>query len=54
MCIRDRRRTREDPFVESRIYAPSGLIATPSEKALEKQWATLPLELRTPTGGGHH
>lgn len=48
------RRTREDPFVESRIYAPSGLIATPSEKALEKQWAALPLELRTPTGGGHH
>ena len=43
----------EDPFVESRFYAPSGLVATPSEKALEKQWQALPLEQRTPTGGGH-
>ena len=29
----------EDPYVESKIYAPAGLFATPSEKALEAQWA---------------
>lgn len=28
----------EDPEVPSRIYAPSGLIASPSEKELEKRW----------------
>lgn len=48
------RGTHEDPVVESRFYAPSGLVAMPSEKALEKQWRALPLEQRTPTGGGHH
>ena len=48
------RRTHEDPYVESRFYAPSGLGATPSEKALAKQWDALPIEQRTPTGGGHH
>ncbi len=31
----------EDPFVPSRIYAPSGLIASPAEKELEAQWAGL-------------
>lgn len=29
----------EDPFVESQFYAPSGLIPSPSERALEKEWA---------------
>ncbi|MEV1293341.1 carbon starvation CstA family protein [Pseudonocardia sp. NPDC049635] len=28
----------EDPVVPSRIYAPSGLIASPSEKELEQRW----------------
>lgn len=29
----------EDPAVPSKIYAPSGMIMTPSEKALDEQWA---------------
>ena len=29
----------EDPPVQSRIYAPSGMVAMASEKALAKQWA---------------
>ena len=29
----------EDPFVESHIYAPSGLIPSKAERALEKEWA---------------
>jgi len=32
----------EDPVAPSRIYAPSGLIATKAERALEAQWAALP------------
>ncbi|MBB5750438.1 carbon starvation CstA family protein [Micrococcus sp. TA1] len=42
----------EDPRVESRIYAPSGLISTPAEKALEAQWKALPPE-RQPVRGRH-
>jgi carbon starvation protein len=34
----------EDPRVESRIYAPAGLISTPAEKELEAQWKALPPE----------
>ena len=30
---------KDDPFVESAIYAPADLIPTHSEKELEKQWA---------------
>ena len=29
----------EDPYVESRIYAPSGLVPTPAERELEREWA---------------
>ncbi|GAB2894341.1 carbon starvation CstA family protein [Neomicrococcus lactis] len=36
----------EDPVVESRMYAPAGLISSPSEKELEKQWSSLPAELQ--------
>ena len=36
----------EDPRVESRIYAPSGLMPTPAEKELEARWAALPPELQ--------
>ncbi|MGD6979995.1 MULTISPECIES: carbon starvation CstA family protein [Citricoccus] len=42
----------EDPRVESRIYAPSGLISTPAEKELEAQWKALPPE-RQPVRGRH-
>ncbi|HEY4615207.1 MAG TPA: carbon starvation CstA family protein, partial [Citricoccus sp.] len=34
----------EDPRVESRIYAPAGIILTPAEKELEAQWKALPPE----------
>ena len=30
--------SRENPYVQSKIYAPSGMIETPAEKELEKQW----------------
>ncbi|MBO3085458.1 carbon starvation CstA family protein [Cellulomonas fengjieae] len=40
----------EDPAVPSRTFAPSGWIATPAEKELERQWADLPG--RVPAG--HH
>jgi len=36
----------EDPRVESRIYAPAGLVATPAEKELEAKWKALPAELQ--------
>jgi carbon starvation protein len=40
----------EDPAVPSRIYAPSGFVPTPAEKALAQQWAeTVPARPR-----GHH
>lgn len=29
----------EDPYVESRLFAPAGLTATAAEKDVEKQWA---------------
>ena len=34
----------EDPRVESRIYAPAGIILTPAEKDLEAQWKALPAD----------
>jgi carbon starvation protein len=36
--------THEDAPVASRRFAPAGLIATPAEKALEREWAALPAE----------
>jgi carbon starvation protein len=42
----------EDPRVESRIYAPAGIISTPAEKELEAQWKALPPE-RQPVRGRH-
>jgi carbon starvation protein len=30
--------------VASRRFAPAGLIATPAEKALEREWAELPAD----------
>ena len=32
----------EDPPVASRRFAPSGVIATKAEKAIEREWAALP------------
>lgn len=32
----------EDPRVESRLYAPAGMLPTPSEKALLAQWDAVP------------
>ncbi|MBN9735801.1 MULTISPECIES: carbon starvation CstA family protein [unclassified Pseudonocardia] len=40
----------EDPAVPARIYAPAGMIATPAEKELEKQWAGT---VGTPARSGH-
>ncbi|MEE1622044.1 carbon starvation CstA family protein [Zafaria sp. Z1313] len=42
----------EDPRVESKFYAPSGLISSPAEKELDAQWRALPAELQ-PQRGGH-
>ncbi len=33
----------EDPYIESRIYAPAGLIPTPPERELEEEWAKVPV-----------
>ncbi|MDO4252079.1 MAG: carbon starvation CstA family protein [Rothia sp. (in: high G+C Gram-positive bacteria)] len=30
--------SRENPYVQSKIYAPAGMLETPAEKELEKQW----------------
>jgi len=32
----------EDPYIESRIYAPAGLIPTPPERELEELWEKVP------------
>ncbi|HWN29494.1 MAG TPA: carbon starvation CstA 5TM domain-containing protein, partial [Actinomycetospora sp.] len=42
---------KEDEPVPSARYAPSGLIATPSEKELEKRWL---VSAGAPTRGGGH
>ncbi|RXZ72888.1 carbon starvation CstA family protein [Agromyces albus] len=34
----------EDPPVASRRFAPAGLIATPAEKTIEREWAALPAD----------
>jgi carbon starvation protein len=42
----------EDPAVPSRRFAPAGLVASPAEKSLEKEWSALPAEKR-PVATGH-
>jgi carbon starvation protein len=32
----------EDPYVPSRIFAPAGLVPTPEEKRLAREWAAVP------------
>jgi len=38
--------TSEDPAVPSRVFAPSGLIATPAEKANQAEWDKRPAATR--------
>jgi carbon starvation protein len=33
----------EDPYIESKIYAPASLFPTPPERELEEQWAKVPV-----------
>lgn len=47
-----RRSEAEDPRVESKIYAPAGIISSPAEKELDAQWRGLPAD-RRPAKGGH-
>ncbi|WP_081743411.1 carbon starvation CstA family protein [Arthrobacter sp. H20] len=42
----------EDKAVPSRIYAPSGMLATKAEKELEQQWDALPAH-KKPARAGH-
>lgn len=42
----------EDPHLPSKFFAPAGFIPSPAERELEKQWAELPLDVRTP-GAAH-
>ncbi|EWT03948.1 carbon starvation protein CstA [Intrasporangium chromatireducens Q5-1] len=41
----------EDPRIESKIFAPAGLVPTPMEKELEAQWAQV--REPVPAGRGH-
>jgi len=41
----------EDPAVPSKMYAPSGLISTPAEKQLEKEWKQVPAASQIQRGG---
>ncbi|NBQ43350.1 MAG: carbon starvation protein A, partial [Mycobacteriaceae bacterium] len=45
--------TEEDP-VPSRIFAPSGLVATPIEKEVQQQWDELPLSPARSVGMSAH
>ena len=44
----------EDEAVPSRIFAPSGLIPTATEKEVQKQWDALPTSSARSVGTGHH
>ncbi|EMY35519.1 carbon starvation membrane protein [Arthrobacter crystallopoietes BAB-32] len=46
--------SHEEPATVSATYAPAGLIATPAERELEKQWNALPDELRLERAHHHH
>lgn len=43
----------EDAAIASRRFAPDGLIATRTERAIEKEWLELPDELRPSVSRGH-
>ena len=44
----------DDEPVPSRRFAPRGLIATPTEKEVQKQWDELPSSQAKSVGTGHH
>lgn len=41
----------EDPYVDSKIFAPQGIISSPAEKALEAQWKNVAPEQNVNRGG---
>ena len=43
----------EDPRVESRVFAPAGLIPTAEERELQQQWDALPSAQRPSVKSGH-
>jgi carbon starvation protein len=43
----------EDPARPSRVFAPSGLVPTPSERMLLAEWEKVPAELRFERAGHH-
>lgn len=43
----------EDPARPSRVFAPAGLVPTPSERQLLAQWEKVPAELRFERAGHH-
>ncbi|MBS0610761.1 MAG: carbon starvation protein A, partial [Proteobacteria bacterium] len=43
----------EDPRIESRIYAPSGLVPSAAEKALVQQWLAVPAAQQPARAAGH-
>ncbi|GAB5078768.1 carbon starvation CstA family protein [Arthrobacter sp. AD-310] len=43
----------EDPARPSRVFAPSGLVPTPSERQLLAEWEKVPAELRFERAGHH-
>lgn len=51
----DRGEDHDDPYVESQIYAPAGLIPSRAERDLERQWARwYETTGTTPPGAGGH
>jgi carbon starvation protein len=49
-AVRGASESSEDEAVPSRIFAPAGLIATPAEREIQKEWDALP---SPPKRGGH-
>jgi carbon starvation protein len=41
----------EDPYVDSKFFAPQGIISSPAEKALEAQWKNVAPEQNVHRGG---
>ena len=44
----------EDPFVESKIYAPAGFVITPAERELEREWEAHRAETPEPARRASH
>ena len=43
----------EDPFVESHLYAPAGMIASPAERELERKWESYDAQTGRAPRSGH-